>query len=70
MTAPITVREYASLTTLPVSSPTLARAHISADDFDWLCQQSRRFRVTHGVLAAEGEDGSSSKEGQLVEVLD
>ena len=70
MTAPITVREYASLTTLPVSSPTLARAHISADDFDWLCQQSRRFRITHGVLAAEGEDGSSSKEAQLVEVLD
>ncbi len=70
MTAPITVREYASLTTLPVPSPTLARAHISADDFDWLCQQSRRFRVTHGVLAAEGEDGNQSKEAPLVEVLD
>jgi len=70
VTAPITVREYASLTTLPVPSPTLARAHISADDFDWLCQQSRRFRVTHGVLAAEGEDGNQSKEAPLVEVLD
>jgi len=53
VTAPITVREYASLTTEPVDTPTLARAHISADDFDWLCQQSRRFRVSHASPLAE-----------------
>ncbi|WP_429064215.1 McrC family protein [Aeromonas veronii] len=71
MTAPITVREYACLTTLPVPSPTLAHAHIRSDDFDWLCQQSRRFQVTHGVFAADGEDDNSpSTEALLVEVLD
>ncbi|MFM5229848.1 McrC family protein [Aeromonas media] len=40
MTAPITVREFASLTTGPVETPTLVRAHISQDDFDWLCSPS------------------------------
>ncbi|WEE21415.1 McrC family protein [Aeromonas caviae] len=70
MTAPITVREYASLTTGPVPTPTLDRAHINPDDFDWLCQQSSRFQISHEELTAEGEDGNPSKEEALVEVLD
>lgn len=70
MTAPITVREYASLTTGPVETPTLARAHISPDDFDWLCQQSRRFRVSHETPFAEEAENDTAADGMpLVEVL-
>ncbi|MDH1896533.1 McrC family protein [Aeromonas caviae] len=69
MTAPITVREYASLTTGPVPTPTLDRAHINPDDFDWLCQQSSRFQISHEELTAEGEDGSPPDGAPLVKVL-
>ncbi|WP_446905165.1 McrC family protein [Aeromonas veronii] len=70
MTAPITVREYASLTTEPVPTPTLARAHISPDDFDWLCQQSRRFRVSHETQIAEAAENGTPADGMpLVKVL-
>ena len=70
MKAPITVREHASLTTGPVPTPTLARAHISPDDFDWLCQQSRRFRVSHETPIAEAAENGTSADGvPLVKVL-
>lgn len=70
MKAPITVREYASLTTEPVETPTLARAHISADDFDWLCQQSRRFWVSHETPFAEEAENDTAADGMpLVKVL-
>lgn len=70
MTEPITVREYASLTTGPVETPTLARAHISPDDFDWLCQQSRRFRISHETPFAEEAENDTTADGMpLVEVL-
>lgn len=69
MKASITVREYASLTTGPVPIPTLARAHISPDDFDWLCQQSRRFRVSHGGPIVEAADSAQSDGAPLVKVL-
>lgn len=37
---PITVREYARLTTAPVEAVTLDRARISQGDFEWLCSSS------------------------------
>lgn len=56
MTPTITVREYARLTTEPVSVPTLDRAHIPPSAFDWICRISQRYRTSHAPALAELED--------------
>lgn len=70
MMATITVREYARLTTKAVAEPSLAFAHIESTDFDWLCQQSRRFRVSHETPITEEMESDTTSDGMpLVKVL-
>ena len=51
----ITVREYARLTTGPVSDVTLDRASVSVTAFDWLCQLSSTFSKA-GASLVQVED--------------
>lgn len=50
MTAAITVREFARLTTASVAEPTLDRAQVSISAFDWLCSLSATFRSAGAAL--------------------
>lgn len=80
MNAPISIREYGRLTTLPVDSPTLSLAHIARADFDWLCQLSQRYRVSHAPTLVQVEDARTlqldnyvgiieTPSGQVIEIL-
>lgn len=50
MSAPVTVREYAHLTTAAVAPGNPDRAQISASAFDWLCELSAGFRRNGATL--------------------
>lgn len=69
MTADVTVREYARLTTSPVSNPTLDRAHVSTSAFDWLCELSSRFSKA-GAALVQIEDRRWLKLDNYVGVLE
>lgn len=80
MKPPITVREYGRLTTRVVTTPSLALAQIEPADFDWLCQLSQRYKVSHEPALAHLEDGRTlqldnyvgvieTPTGQVIEIL-
>jgi len=80
VSAPITVREYGRLTTRKVAEPTLSLAHIERSDFDWLCQLSNRYKVSHEPALAQVEDSRTlqldnyvgvieTPSGQVIEIL-
>lgn len=80
MKPPITVREYGRLTTRVVTTPSLALAQIEPGDFDWLCQLSQRYKVSHEPVLANLEDGRTlqldnyvgvieTPTGQVIEIL-
>lgn len=80
MTSPITVREFARLTTQPVLWPSLDRAQVSDVDFNWLCKLSSRYRVNHEPALAQLEDSRTlqldnyvgvieTPSGQVIEIL-
>ncbi|MDO2949080.1 McrC family protein [Aeromonas simiae] len=80
MNAPISIHEYGRLTTSTVASPTLSLAHIASADFDWLCQLSKRYRVSHAPALVQVEDARTlqldnyvgiieTPSGQVIEIL-
>lgn len=80
MKPPITVREYGRLTTRVVTTPSLALSQIEPGDFDWLCQLSQRYKVSHEPALAHLEDGRTlqldnyvgvieTPTGQVIEIL-
>lgn len=80
MNDPISIREFGRLTTQPEPNPSFSRAHIDASDFDWLCQLSQRYRVSHAPALAEVEDARTlqldnyvgiieTPSGQVIEIL-
>lgn len=50
MKVSITVREYARLTTEPITSPTLDRAQVSVSAFEWLCRLNATFGNSGAAL--------------------
>lgn len=70
MNAPITVREYGRLTTRSVAKPTLALAHIEPADFDWLCQLSNRYKVSHDPALTQLEDSRTLQLDNYVGVIE
>lgn len=80
MNAPISIHEYGRLTTSTVASRTLSLAHIASADFDWLCQLSKRYRVSHAPALVQVEDARTlqldnyvgiieTPTGQVIEIL-
>ena len=80
MSTPIIVREYGRLTTRAVPEPNLALAHLEPADFDWLCQLSNRYKVSHEPALAQLEDRRTlqldnyvgvieTPSGQVIEIL-
>lgn len=69
MSAPITVREYARLTTAAVAPGNLDRAQVSASAFDWLCELSAGFS-RNGARLLQVEGRSELKWDSYVGVLE
>jgi 5-methylcytosine-specific restriction enzyme subunit McrC len=67
--ATIIVREYARLTTEPVTEPSLDRARVSASAFDWLCRLSASFSHS-GAALVEVENRRWLKLDNYVGVLE
>lgn len=68
MNATVTVREYARLTTAPVSPGDLDYAQVSESAFDWLCELSARFN-SNGAKLLQVEGRRSLKWDSYVGVL-
>ena len=80
MKAPITVREYDRLVVRDNCVPVQAHPDIDQVDFDWLCQLSQRYKVTHAPALIQVEDSRTlqldnyvgvieTPTGQVIEIL-
>lgn len=69
MTASVTVREYARLTTAPVAPGDLDHAQVSESAFDWLCELSASFS-RNGAKLLQVEGRRSLKWDSYVGVLE